>query len=94
MDRRNFLKRIAAVAAGAVVVPTVVKKLPVVAKDRPGLDKFKLNPAQKEIARMCNTVPIKGRHVTLTMWDEFAKVPVGTRFIASDGKSAYIYESE
>ncbi len=28
MNRRNFLKRIAAVAAGAVVVPTAAKKLP------------------------------------------------------------------
>lgn len=35
MNRRNFLKKIAAVAAGAVAVPTVIKKLP-----------FKPNPVQ------------------------------------------------
>lgn len=38
MNRRDFLKRIAAVAAGAVVVPTVARSLP-----------FKPNPAQRLI---------------------------------------------
>ena len=38
MNRRKFLKRIAAVAAGAVAVPTVMKQLPC----RPGLQKYKL----------------------------------------------------
>ncbi len=78
MNRRNFLKRLAAVAAGAVAVPTIAKKLP-----------FKPNPAQKLIIGGYDQ-HIKGRHVTLTMWDEFAKVPVGTRFVAADG-SVYCY---
>ena len=43
MNRRNFLKRLAAVAAGAVVVPTMVKRLP-----------FRSNPVQ---ARCFNFTP-------------------------------------
>ena len=51
MNRRNFLKRIVAVAAGAVAVPTIAKAIP-----------FKPNPAQRWITlrefnkRSCNTV--------------------------------------
>ena len=78
-EPKKLLKRAATVVAGAVVVPTVAKKLP-----------FKLNPTQEEIKRMCNTVPQYGRHITATVWDEFAKVPVGTRFYAADG-SVYVY---
>ena len=37
MDRRNFLKRIAAVAAGAVAVPMITKSE---SRIRPGLDKY------------------------------------------------------
>ena len=38
MNRRKFLKRIAAVAAGAIAIPTIAKQLP-----------FKPNPAQQLI---------------------------------------------
>ncbi len=56
MNRRNFLKRLAAVAVGSVAVPTIAKQLP-----------FKLNPTQKEIRRTCNTVG--GKYKTLHTWE-------------------------
>lgn len=47
MNRRNFLKRAAAVVAGAVAIPTVVKKLPWTSYSM--TYKFKPNPAQRWI---------------------------------------------
>lgn len=47
MNRRNFLKRIAAVAAGSVIVPTAIKKLPWTSYSM--TYKFKPNPAQRRI---------------------------------------------
>ena len=64
MNRRNFLKRLAAVAAGAVAVPTIMKQLP-----------FRSNPVQKDIARMCNTVTVSQESgVTLEQCMELAKM--------------------
>ena len=64
MNRRSFLKRMAAVAAGAVIIPTVLKsELP-----------FKFNHAQQLIIGGCDK-HIKWQPVTLTMWDEIGHVP-------------------
>jgi len=66
MNRRSFLKKIAAVATGVVVLPTAVKKL-----------SFKPNPVQvewmwihagysynkNEINRMCSTIPVENRFI-------------------------------
>ncbi len=59
MNRRNFLKRIAAVGVGAVAVPTVAKNLP-----------FKLNSVQK---RILNTTTVS-KGVTLEQATELAKL--------------------
>ncbi len=59
MDRRSFLKRIAAVAAGAVAVPVAAKKLPW---------------TQYSVTYKYGIDKAKGRHATVTMYDEFAEV--------------------
>ena len=78
MNRRNFLKRIAAVAAGAVVVPTVAKTL-----------LFKSDHARRLIIGE-HDGSIKERHCASTIWDEIPKHPVGTRYYTADGR-VYVY---
>ena len=80
MNRRSFIKRIAVVAAGAVVVPTVVKSLPV---RTIGIGDRKLEWVnyyanykfdKKELSRMCNTSTPSGGGVTLEQALELAKM--------------------
>jgi len=60
MNRRSFLKRVAAIAAGAVVVPTAVKELSF--KPKP----FQLWPIQKDMLKqVCVTSTPSGGGVTL-----------------------------
>ena len=101
MNRRNFLKRMAAVAAGAVVMPTL-------SRNRPGLDKFKLTPAQQLI------IGSKDRYIFIQhimgvdiakgdsqhserawvqykgIWDKIPYHQVGKRYYTGDGR-IYLY---
>ncbi len=84
MNRRKFLKRIAAVAAGAVAVPTMVKRI-----------QFKPNPAQKLIIGGYDDY-IKGQHSERAWvqykgtWDEIPYHQVGKRYYTGDGR-VYLY---
>jgi len=85
MNRRNFLKRAAAVIAGAVAVPTVVKKL-----------SFKPNPAQTEFFgeyRRYSWAQIKGMYnykdppeSFLNEVSKHPKVSVGAIHCTGDGR--------
>lgn len=89
MNRRNFLKSIAAVAAGAVAVPVAAKKLPWTQYSM--TYKFEPNPAQKEIARMCNTTTGERAWVQYKgTWDEIPYHQVGKRYYTGDGR-VYLY---
>ncbi len=76
MNRRSFLKRIAAVSMGAVVVPTIIKKLP-------------LKPCQYRWALHKGSVsfhPNDAQRKMLTQIDIMAEYPVGTKYRAADGR--------
>ena len=76
MNRRKFLKRIAAVAAGAVAIPIVVKKLP---WTHYGVTyKFKPNPAQR---RMLSSDEVAERYAVLPCLHETHKGKPGDRII-------------
>lgn len=78
MDRRSFFKKITAVAAGAVVIPTIVKKLP-----------FKPNAAQGFIwqpHRYGGEYLIIGRHdAFLHKTSETPEYPLGTLYRTANG---------
>jgi len=82
MNRRNFLKRAAAVVAGAVAVPTIASTL---------TTQDVMNAAQvpwggitveqaTELARMTL------KDMPTNIWDEIPKHPIGTRYYATDGQ--------
>ena len=69
MNRRNFLKRLAVVAAGAVAVPTIAKRLTC----RPGLQKYDSILYNGRTIFYGKPVPqqlwLASRHAIV--WDEF-----------------------
>ena len=81
MNRRNFLKRIAAVAAGAVAVPMMVKSG---SRTRPGLDKWhhRYTWAQVKGAYNYKDPP----EDFLREVSKYPKAPVGTIHCAGGGR--------
>ncbi len=85
MNRRNFLKRLAAIAAGSVAIPTIAKRLP-----------FKPNPTQQLIIGEYDRytwAQIKGLYRYkdppedfLTEVSKYPKAPVGTIHCAGGGR--------
>ena len=76
MNRRNFLKRIAAVAVSTVAVPTVAKKL-----------FFKLNPVQRNVLYTWEISCIGGKYDGYCPPSEPSKFPdykLGTLYRAPD----------
>lgn len=74
MDRRSFLKRIAAVAAGAVAVTAAIK--------------FRLNPIQHDILYTWEINHIRGTYDGYQPPSKPSKHPdyeLGTRYYASNG---------
>lgn len=84
MNRRIFLKRIAAVAAGTVAVPTIASTL---------TTQDVMDAVQVPWTSYGMTYKFKrgkGQHITATIWDEIPKHPVGTRYYAADGQ-VFVY---
>ena len=74
MNRRNFLKRIAAIAAGAVAVPTIAKRLP-----------FRPNPVQARYTWEYSHIGKPYGYSPPSKPSKHPEYPLGTLYYAANG---------